>query len=182
MPNASTHARQPGRVASGFTLIEAMIATVIIGVAVTSLLAVMASSTRANGEALLMTRGIFIAQQMRERLILLPYRDPQTGDTTFGPEESATGYFSLFDDKDDFNGAAISPPMGASGTAMADFGSWRQLVIVNGVDVNNFRNDYTTTSPQDMIQINIAAQFLDPSSGDYRTVTDLTWVETLPFE
>ena len=76
MPNASTHARQPGRVASGFTLIEAMIATVIIGVAVTSLLAVIASGTRASGEALLMTRGIFIAQQMRERLILLPYRDP----------------------------------------------------------------------------------------------------------
>ena len=182
MQSTSTRARQPGPVASGFTLIEAMIATVIVGVGVTALLAVMASGTRANSESVLLTRGVFIAQQMRERLVLLPYSDPQTGDITFGPEESATGYFVLFDDKDDFDGAAINPPMGVSGAAMTGFGSWRQLVSVHGVDVNNFRNDYATTSPQDMIQINIAAQFLDPSSGAYRIVTDLTWVDILPFE
>jgi len=121
---------------SGFSLIEVLIAILLIGLAVASLVAANSAFTKANGAGTDLSTAEFIVEQIRELTMLLPVIDPQTEDATFGPEtgETLVGY----DDLDDFDGATFSPPIDVNRNVLSNFTAFHQVVTVENVNASNF--------------------------------------------
>lgn len=120
----------------GFTLIEVLISTLLIGLAIAALLAANGSSTRVNSAGVDMTTAEFLLEQIRELTAVLPPIDPETGTTTFGPEEPN---LVDYDDVDDFNSVtALCPPIDATRTSLTALSSFSQQISVENVSANNF--------------------------------------------
>ena len=121
---------------SGFSLIEVLIAILLIGLAVASLVAANSAFTKANGAGTDLSTAEFIIGQIRELTMLLPVIDPQTEDATFGPETGET--LAGYDDLDDFNGATFSPPISAEKIPLNGFSAFYQQITVENVNPSNF--------------------------------------------
>lgn len=117
---------------AGFSLIEVLVAVVIVGIAITSLLAANGAFTQVNGAGIDLSTAEFLIEQFREMTAMLPVVDPQTGKTTFGPESGETT-LAAWDDLDDFDNAAICPPVDVSRTPLTEFASFTQQVRVENV-------------------------------------------------
>lgn len=119
----------------GFSLIEALFAILLVGLAIASLLAANGSFTRASGAGVNLSTAEFLLEQIKELSATLPAVDPETETETFGPEEpNLAGY----DDLDDFDGASFNPPISAERTALADFAAFTQQVTVENVNASDF--------------------------------------------
>ncbi len=124
------------RLRFGFTLIEVLISTLLIGLAISALLAANGSSTRINGAGVDMTTAEFLLGQIRELTAVLPVVDPETGTATFGPEEPN---LVDYDDVDDFNSVTpLCPPIDAARASLTAFSSFSQQITVENVDAGNF--------------------------------------------
>ena len=120
----------------GFTLLEVLISTILIGLAISALLAANGSSTRINGAGVNMTTAEFLLEQIRELTAVLPAIDPVTGTDTFGPEAGET--LADYDDVDDFNSVGPIPAIDAARVSLTDFSSFSQQISVSKVNDNNF--------------------------------------------
>jgi len=120
---------------SGFSLIEVLIAVVLVGLAITALVVASNSFTMANGAGTDLSTAEFLVEQIRELTALLPVVDPQSGTATFGPEEAN---LSGYDDLDDFDGASFSPPISANRDVLNDFAAFSQHVTVENVNPADF--------------------------------------------
>jgi hypothetical protein len=120
---------------NGFSLVEALFAVLLVGLAIVALMGANAAFTRANGAGADISTAEFLLEQIKELTTTLPVVDPETEDTTFGAEEGSVG---LYDDLDDFDGTSFSPPIGADRTSLTDFGTFTQQVTVQNVSASNF--------------------------------------------
>ncbi|MBN1123929.1 MAG: type II secretion system protein [Sedimentisphaerales bacterium] len=118
----------------GFTLIEGIIAMMIIGLTIAAIVASSAAFSRANGAGIDLSTAEFLIEEVRELTASLPVIDPESGTSTFGPEE---GTLAGYDDLDDFDGAVFSPPIDINRTALADFAGFSQQVTVENVSIND---------------------------------------------
>ncbi|MBL7153045.1 MAG: type II secretion system protein [Phycisphaerae bacterium] len=111
---------------NGFTLIEALFAILLVGLAIASLVGANAAFTRANGAGADLSTAEFLLEQVKELTATLDY-----------------------DDLDDFDGEPFSPPISADGTPLTDFGAFTQEITVAKVSASNFEpvdpNDSTPT-------------------------------------
>ncbi|MHC4509485.1 MAG: type IV pilus modification PilV family protein [Planctomycetota bacterium] len=121
---------------SGFSLIEALIAIVLVGMAVASLLAANSAFTKANGAGTDLSTAEFLAEQIRELTTLLPVIDPETEVAVFGPELGET--LLNYDDLDDFDGSGFSPPISADRSPLVDYGAFSQQITVQNVNASDF--------------------------------------------
>jgi prepilin-type N-terminal cleavage/methylation domain-containing protein len=119
----------------GFTLIEVLIATVLVGLAIAALLLASQSFTMANASGADLSTAEFLIEQIREMAALLPVIDPETGTATFGAEEAG---LAAYDDLDDFDGAIFSPPINAGRAVLNNFAAFSQQVTVENVNAGNF--------------------------------------------
>ncbi|MBA7683377.1 hypothetical protein ES703_91741 [subsurface metagenome] len=121
---------------SGFSLIEVLIAIVLVGLAIVSLIAANNSFTQANAAGRDLSTAEFLIEQIRELNTLLPVVDPNTGASTFGPEvgEALAGY----DDLDDFDGASFSPPISSDRDVLSNFAAFGQQITVENVSDTDF--------------------------------------------
>jgi prepilin-type N-terminal cleavage/methylation domain-containing protein len=124
------------RCENGFTLIEVLIAIILIGLAIVSLISANGAFTQANGAGLELSTSEFLIEQIRELTTVLPVIDPNTGIATFGPEASET--LADYDDLDDFNGATLSPPISADRNALTDLSAYSQQITVENVNASDF--------------------------------------------
>jgi prepilin-type N-terminal cleavage/methylation domain-containing protein len=125
-----------GKYNRGFSLIETLIAILLVGLAVASLLTANGAFTRANGAGTDISTAEFLVEQIRELSALLPVVDPETEVAAFGPETGEV--LSTYDDNDDFDGASFSPPIGASRSPLAELAAFSQQVTVQNVSATNF--------------------------------------------
>ena len=100
---------------NGFTLIEILVATILIGLAVTALIGANQAFTSANGVAVELSTAEFLIEQIRERLATREY--------------IALG---AFDD------ASFSPPIDIAGQQLSDFSGFTQQITVENVNATNF--------------------------------------------
>jgi Tfp pilus assembly protein PilV len=115
------------RAARGFTLVEAAIATVIIGVAFTAMLNLLAVGTMVNNESTELTTAVNLAGNIHEASI-------------------RTAYDDLFDLE-----ATYSPAVDSRLQAVSSISGWSQVVDVTYVDDNNLKiavadNQYQPTA------------------------------------
>ena len=121
---------------SGFSLIEVLIAILLVGLAIASLVAANGAFTRANGAGTDLSTAEFLLEQIRELTALLPVIDPETEDAVFGPEGTET--LASYDDLDDFDGASFSPPIGVDRNLLTDFAGFSQQITVENVSASDF--------------------------------------------
>ena len=120
---------------SGFTLIEVLIAVVLVGLAIASIVGANIAFTRSNHGGVTRNTAEFLVEQIRELTAMLAVVDPQGGDAVFGPEEAG---YANYDDLDDFDGAGFNPPIDSSKTVLSDFSAYTQQVSVDNVNASDF--------------------------------------------
>jgi len=126
---------EPTRREKGFSLIEVLIATVLVGLAIAALLAANSSFTMANDAGSDLSTAEFLIEQIRELTAMLPVVDPETETATFGPEEPNV---ATYDDLDDFDGANFAPPIDGTRTALLSYPTFRQQIVVANLYPSNF--------------------------------------------
>lgn len=120
----------------GFTLIEVLIAILLVGLAIVSLISANGAFTQANGAGVELSTAEFLIEQIRELSTVLEVIDPNTGVATFGPETSET--LADYDDLDDFHGAVFSPPISADRNSLTDLSAYSQQITVENVNASDF--------------------------------------------
>ena len=120
----------------GFSLIEALIAILLVGLSIASLMAANSAFTKANGDGTDLSTAEFLFEQIRELTTLLPVIDPNTELDVFGPEAGET--LANYDDLDDFDGKNFSPPINALRGTLSDFAEYSQQVTVENVNPSDF--------------------------------------------
>ncbi|MGE0482021.1 MAG: prepilin-type N-terminal cleavage/methylation domain-containing protein [Phycisphaerae bacterium] len=126
--------RRPRR-CPAFSLVEALVAIVTVGVVVVAALAA-AGGAKAGFEHLQdRARADLLAAQLLAEILPLPYADPDGGGS-LGPDpgEVATPDRLTLDDVDDYSGLADDPPRGRDGVAISGFSGWRRVVTVAWLD------------------------------------------------
>ncbi len=101
----------------GFTLIEVLVAIIIVGIALVSLIAANSSFTTTNGYGVELSTSEFLIQQIREMTTLTAYSDLHN-----------------FDDPN-----PICPPVNANGEDLAEFGAFSQQITVENVSASDFQ-------------------------------------------
>jgi len=138
---------------SGFTLIEVLIAVLLVGLSITALVMASNSFTMANSAGADLSTAEFLIEQIRELTTLLPVVDPGTTTATFGAEEAS---LADYDDIDDFDSATFSPPIDASRAPLGNFTGFSQQVTVQNVSASNFETVVADhTSPFVRITVNV---------------------------
>ena len=137
---------QDERYKSGFSLIEVLIAILLVGLAIASLMAGNRALTKANGAGTDLSTAEFLLGEIRELTVLLPVVDPQDGISIFGPETGET--LANYDDLDDFSGLGpFSPPINAARAVINSAAGFSQQITVENVSASNFElvvNDHTS--------------------------------------
>lgn len=153
--------------AKGFTLIEVLIAVVLVGLAVAGLVGANRAYTMANGFGLDLTKAELLIEQIRELSMTLPVVDPQTGTATFGRESGET--LASLDDLDDLDGCTFDPPIDAARNPLPQMAGLVQVIRVRNVNQNNLDQE---VHPHSSAFIRVTAQIL--KSG--RVIDSATWL------
>ena len=135
----------------GFTLIEVLIAIILVGIAIVSLVAANISFTKANAAGTNLSTAQFVTEQIKELTALLPVVDPNTETSTFGPEEGA---LANYDDLDDFAGAGFSPPINANRETLGELAGFSQQITVENVSAANFEQVVSNHS-SDFVRVTV---------------------------
>ena len=117
---------------SGFTLIEALIAAMLLGLVVAALAAASGAFTMANGYGVDLSTAEFLTEEMRERT------------TNIDVDTLLTSY-----DEQTF-----TPPIDVSGAQMADFGEFGQQVTIEHVQSGNF-DQIDTSETSDFVRVTV---------------------------
>jgi prepilin-type N-terminal cleavage/methylation domain-containing protein len=152
-----------------FTLIEIMVAVVIIGIAITSILAGNAAFTQAIGSGAQVSTAEFLIEQIRELSAMLPVVDPETTTTTFGPEEGDISHVANYDDLDDFDGSVFNPPINTRAQTINDLAAYTQRVTVQNILNHDFTST-TTDHGSDFVRVNVDILL----NGNH--VTSASWI------
>lgn len=121
-----------------FTLLEVLVAVILIGLAVVALLGANRAFTLSNSAGLELSTAEFLIEQVKELTILLPVADPESGTDYFGPEPDEAA-LADYDDVDDFDNAPpFRPPINAERQQLEDLSAYSQQVTVQKVDSSNF--------------------------------------------
>jgi len=126
----------------GFTLIEAMVATAIVGLGIAAMIASIGSGTRVNDAGTQLTTAAFLAQEVREYTLKLPFSDPDAGSDSNPPGPDGSSPQVFIDDLDDLMGVTYSPPRDCQGfptdtspgAPMADMEGWSQAITLSWRD------------------------------------------------
>lgn len=126
---------QSGR--NAFTIVEAVISTIIVAVMFVAALSTVGAARITQHRAALVSRGRLLAESLMSEVLQQNYKDPD-GAVVFGVEsgESAPARTD-FDDVDDFDGWSSSPPVRRDGTPLANSTGWKRTAQVEWVDASD---------------------------------------------
>jgi len=136
---------------AGFSLIEVLIAIVLVGLAIASLVTANSAFTKANGAGAELSTAEFLIEQVRERTALVDYAD-----------------LYAFDDK------SFSPPQNANGDVLNDLAAFSQQITVENVSDSDFEQvvpDYDPNSHFVRITVKV---FLNS-----REISSVRWLRAL---
>lgn len=138
----------------GFSLIEAAVATAIIGIAVAALMTAVAAGTRAANSGRLITVATMLAQEAREWTIKLPFSDPDPADQDNPPGTGGSDPQVYVDDLDDLMDVTFCPPRDGNGLPITDMAAWSQTLTLTWRDMVD-PTSIVTNGTSDLIHIQV---------------------------
>jgi len=155
---------------NGFSLIEVLIAILLVGLAMAALMASNTAFTKANGAGTDLSTAEFLVEQIRELTALLPVVDPQSDVWAFGPEAGET--LAIYDDLDDFNGfnsTALGAPIDADRNPLNDLAAYSQQVTVENVNASNFEQVVADTTSS-FVRVTVSVYL------NSKQITSVSWL------
>ena len=137
-PHAEAQRAQRG-IHRAFTLVEAVISAVVVGVMLVAALNTVGASRIGQQKTGDRTKGALLAQQLMTEILQQYYADPENGGFGLDGDEVGDGSRSLWDDVDDYDGWSASPPQRKDGTVIAEFDGWERSVSVAWVNPYNLQ-------------------------------------------
>ena len=125
---------------TGFTLIETIVATSIIGIGLTALMASIATGSRVQGVGKQTTQAVFLAQNIREWTLTLPFTDPDPEDAGNPPGIDPNDSPDYADDLDDLMDTTYGPPKDAMGYTIYDLTGWSQTITLTWRNPTNLES------------------------------------------
>lgn len=116
----------------GFSLAEVVVATALIGLGLVALLVASAAGTRTSDGCRKLTEAVFLAQEIREWTLKLPFSDPQTPGAEPGLDSGES--LDSVDDLDDLMNVTCSPPRDGQGSPLADMVGWSETITLTWRD------------------------------------------------
>jgi prepilin-type N-terminal cleavage/methylation domain-containing protein len=149
----------------GFSLIEVLIATVLVGMAIAALVAANGSFSMANVAGADLSTAEFLVEQIRELTTMLPVLGPEAG------ESSVTAYDDV-DDFDGFDSAPLGAPISAQGTPLTNLAAFSQQVTVQKLNPSNFDE----TWPDDHIPSSNFVRVTVSILQNGRPISSASWI------
>jgi type II secretory pathway pseudopilin PulG len=150
----------------GFTLLEAALVTVIVGVATVAMIELLAAGTVTNAAGTEMATAVNLASNIREISLGLAFKDPDLP-TAWSTKEANV---KVYDDVKDLDGCTFSPPIDARGEPIAGYGKWAQVVTVDTVAPDQV----TSVRPKDPDEMSVRVTVRITHSG--KTVHTARWL------
>ncbi len=162
---------------AGFSLIEVLIATVLVGMAIAALVAANGSFSMANVAGADLSTAEFLIEQIRELTTMLAVAEPGvTTWTVLGPEagESLTGEvrYDDVDDLDGFNSTSLGAPISAGRTLLNNLSAFSQQVIVQRVNPSNFDDTWSDDHDPSSNFVRITVSILENG----RPISSASWI------
>ena len=164
--------------AAGFTLVEALVATLIVGVMLTAVLTALGGSKVSRAITANRAVGQQLAEDLLAEILQQAYQDP-TNPNALGlaPAQSATNR-STWTDVGDYNGFSESPPQTRSGTVLTAFTGWSRSVLVQWIDPGTLLP--TAAANTGVKQITVTVTYGAKPVAVLATYRTLGWVDTIP--
>lgn len=161
----------------GFTIVEAVIAMLIVAVTLVAALSTVAAARTSRSRIADRVRAQQLAQDLMAEILQQAYQDPvQTPVFGLEPGESATSR-AAWNDVDDYNGWTESPPQSKSGNIFPDSTGWTRSVVVEWIDPTTLTVAAAPTGVK-RITVNVQKGALTLAQiAAYRT---LAWVDVIP--
>ena len=131
MPGRTVKSR-PFRVRAGFTLLEAVIATALVGMGVAALMVTTQMSTRVNGAGKELTQASYLLEEVREYLL------KQSWSTVTG-----------------LNNATWNPPRRADGTSLTSMSDWTQSIQIEWKNPANILTN-VNAGASDLVRVTVS--------------------------
>lgn len=161
-----------GGAQSGLTLIELIVAMVVIAVGVAGILSAFNVSVRGSADPLMPKQALAIAEALLEEVQLAPftYCDPDdpAAETATGPGDCATpegagpeaGDVRPFDNVSDYHGLTLNPISDVSGAPIAGLANYSAVIAIANVPLNT-----VTAASGDAVRITVSVTA--PDGGVY---------------
>ncbi|MGB0951612.1 MAG: type IV pilus modification PilV family protein [Planctomycetota bacterium] len=114
----------------GITLVETVIAVLVLGIAVPPLVTLFGEVSTQTVDDSYQRVALIYAESMLEEIVSKEFEDPQSSTGSFGTEE---GLRANFDDIDDFDGLSNSPPKHIDGSLLDQYAGFTRSVIIDNV-------------------------------------------------
>lgn len=150
MPARPLLQRQSGPGQAGLTLIELVVAIVVIAVGATAVMLLLTTGFRSSADPQLRIKAVELGQSYMDEVFAKPYSDPDTDGETNREN---------FDDVDDYDGLAegqgCSPPAGALENAQGGSRSGRYAGYCVDIAVNGAAGDLANVDAGDALRIDV---------------------------
>jgi len=160
----------PTRPRRGFSLLEAVIAMVLVSLVLVAAFHVLGGTTQSTYLSAQYSTGLLLAEALMAEVLATDYADPDQT-PVFGPEpgESGAGRGG-FDDVDDYHGWSGGAPTRPTGSAMAGFAGWTRTVTVAWADPTDLLD--TVGTDQGVKRVTVVASYAGKPMAElvaYRT-------------
>lgn len=170
----------------GLTLIEAALATIIIGVGVLAIVYAQEAFHRQNRWATHAAIGAQLANEIREMTLNLPRHDPITGTAYWGPGPTELSVLD-YNDLDDFDGEVFSAldgtgPLNARREIIPNLAGWTQIVEVDMVNANDINAYYPVPQDPDnypseyLMRMTVIVTHQLPHEDEPMEITRISWI------
>lgn len=179
--------RTTRRRSMGFSMIEVTVASIILALAVLSIVAAQQAFHQQNDVSQETSLGLSLANELREVTLAMPPHDPISGSLFYGPEANETDadehvMVTYLDDLDDFantdgGGFSFSPPINALREAYPNMDNWTQTINVENVDPDDVSGPAVTPGSTEVLRMTVQVLYDDPDGvEDPRVVSELSWI------
>jgi hypothetical protein len=130
----------------GFTLMEASLAVLIVGVGFLAVIELFSACTVENQRSSQLTTAQMLVTNIQELTANLAFKDPYYAATTWGGEGGET--ITNFNDLDDFDGVTFNPPRDSTRAVIPELSKYTQVVTVMPIDPNRPGNNTDPAKPE----------------------------------
>jgi type II secretory pathway pseudopilin PulG len=150
------NAKPPRR--RGFTLVEAALTTMILGLGTVAMMGLLATGTNANVQAANLTTAINLATDIHELADRLPF--PASSNSWWGiPSGQNINNLMSAGDVAWLNGQSFSPPIDATDSAINSLSNWTQTISVTSVSSANLTSILTNGAGNPMALVTVTVNY-----------------------
>ncbi len=183
MRKAITKRREVSARRAGFSLLEVVISTSLVGLMIVPAMQLTASALRASKEISLHGQGVGLAESLMSEILQTDYEEPDDA-PAFGVEGSEAaahlGPRTLWDDVDDYFQWDASPPQAKDGTVLPNLVGWRRTVKIVHVDPDNLSTALADNDDRGVKRITVTVEHDGVQVARLVTIQTTAWLDMIP--